>query len=143
LEASVRRRGGKREGGASRRTLTLPQPVLEIGVAPPLAVEVDAVADEEGPAKPRRDGAGPAHHHGARRPGEAPAAAARRAAGAELRRHLGASGRAGRTPPRFRWRHQPAAAGGASSAACGEPAGPRRACAGGPVPAEGNTQRAE
>lgn len=65
-EGRARRRQGT--GGKGRRrpgTLTLPQPVLEIGVAPPLAVEVDAVSDEERPAEPRGDGAGPAHHHGA------------------------------------------------------------------------------
>lgn len=44
----------------------------------------------------------------------------RRAARAELRRHLGASGHGERTPPRFRSRHQPAAAQGASRSACAE-----------------------
>lgn len=94
-------RGSRAEGAA--RTLTLPQPVLEIRVAPPLAVEIDAVADEESPAEARGDGAGLTHHHGARRRGEGPAAPALRKAGAELRRHLGASGRRERTPPHFRY----------------------------------------
>lgn len=65
-EGRARRRQGTAGKGRRRPgTLTLPQPVLEIGVAPPLAVEVDAVSDEERPAEPRGDGAGPAHHHGA------------------------------------------------------------------------------
>lgn len=42
--------------------LTFSQAVLKIGVAPPLAVEVDAVADEKGPAETRGDGAGLAYH---------------------------------------------------------------------------------
>lgn len=63
---------GPAGAGCAARTLTLPQAALEVGVAAPLAVEVDAVPDEERPAQPRGDGAGPAHHHGARRPPTAP-----------------------------------------------------------------------
>src|SRR5437016_9837004 len=36
------------------------KPVLEVGVTPPFAVEVDAVPDEEGTAHARGDGAVPA-----------------------------------------------------------------------------------
>lgn len=42
--------------------LTFSKPVLEVGVTPPLAVEVDAVTDEEGPAHARSYGAVAAHH---------------------------------------------------------------------------------
>lgn len=41
---------GPAGAGCAARTLTLPQAALEVGVAAPLAVEVDAVPDEERPA---------------------------------------------------------------------------------------------
>lgn len=71
--APAQRAGGPRQGGgvaggrqdAAGRAgdpLTFSQPVLEVGVAPSLAVEVNAVPDEEGPAHAGGDGAIPAHH---------------------------------------------------------------------------------
>lgn len=36
-----------------RSTLTLSQPVLEVGVTPSFPVEIDAVTDEQSPAHPR------------------------------------------------------------------------------------------
>lgn len=54
--------GGAHEGKEAVR-LTFPQPVLEVGVAPPLAVEIDAVADEKGAADASGDSAALAPHH--------------------------------------------------------------------------------
>ena len=52
--------GGEASGPGD--PLTFPQPVLEVGVTPSLAVEVNAVPDEKGPAHAGGDGAVPAHH---------------------------------------------------------------------------------
>lgn len=56
--------GTRKPEGNRRRTgpLTFSKPVLEVGVTPPFAVEVDAVPYEEGTAHARGDGAVPAHH---------------------------------------------------------------------------------
>lgn len=57
------RRGGRgREAQGTGDPLTFSQPVLEVGVTPSLAVEVNAVTDEKGPAHAGGDGAVPAHH---------------------------------------------------------------------------------
>lgn len=54
--------GQGREARGVGPTLTFSQPVLEVGVTPSLAVEVNAVPDEEGPAHTGGDGTVPAHH---------------------------------------------------------------------------------
>lgn len=46
----------------ARDLLTFSQPVLEVGVTPPLTVKVNAVPDEKSPADPGGNGAVPAHH---------------------------------------------------------------------------------
>ena len=55
-------RGEGREAQGTGDPLTFSQPVLEVGVAPSLAVEINAVTDEKGPAHAGGDGAVPAHH---------------------------------------------------------------------------------
>lgn len=49
-----------------RSTLTLSQPVLEVGVTPSFPVEIDAVTDEQSPAHPRGQRAGLTTHHDSR-----------------------------------------------------------------------------
>lgn len=62
LAARPAGRGRGREARGVGPTLTFSQPVLEVGVTPSLAVEVNAVPDEEGPAHTGGDGTVPAHH---------------------------------------------------------------------------------
>lgn len=47
-----------------RSTLTFPQLVLEVRVAPTFPVEIDAVTQEQGAAHARGDGSAPPAHHG-------------------------------------------------------------------------------
>ena len=57
------RRGGRgREAQGTGDPLTFSQPVLEVGVTPSLAVEVNAVTNEKSPTHAGGDGAVPAHH---------------------------------------------------------------------------------
>ena len=54
--------GGRPQAPGTGPPLTFSQPVLEVGVTSSLAVEVNAVPDEKGPAHAGGNGAVPAHH---------------------------------------------------------------------------------